>query len=52
MSRPTSDNACSSRFFGSVTAASARWRSISALASAGVTTPHILEKVFMLNGML
>ena len=51
-----SDNACSSRFFGSPSpmrsAASAFWRSMISTASAGVRMPHIFENVFMLNGRL
>ena len=52
MSVPTRLMACSSRFFGSVIPASARCCSIFAFASAGVTTPHILLKVFILKGRL
>ena len=52
MSRPTSERACSSRFCGSPMFSAAICSAILALASAGVTTPHILLNVFMLNGML
>ena len=42
----------SSRFFGSVIPAALRCSSILSAASSGVTTPHILLKVYILNGRL
>ena len=49
---PTKLIACSSKFFGSVIPASFFSCSIFSFASFGVTTPHNLLNVFMLNGML
>ena len=46
MSRPTREIACSSRFFGSPVI-SLRCSSILVVASSGVTTPHILLKVYI-----
>ena len=52
MSFPINDIACSSKFLGSVILNSAFCSSIFSCASLGVTIPHNLENVFILNGKL
>ena len=49
---PTKLIACSSRFFGSFIPASFFSSYILAFACSGVTTPHNLLNVFILNGIL